>query len=151
MELGLNSASNSKSTETCVLFIKIYNSSTCTLTRNNYQTPWHKVCLEKLVIAQLIKKLHTFLTPESLLPHLQKLDMVPTLSQVNQVHTLICSFLWDTFYFNIPRYPELYVSCCLTVILFALLISPLSVFCLGQLINLHLIILTKNNSHSTVC
>jgi hypothetical protein len=39
-----------------------------TFTTNKQQTPWSKVILEKLIVAQLLKKFSTFLEPDGSLP-----------------------------------------------------------------------------------
>jgi hypothetical protein len=49
--------------------------------------------MEKLVVAQLVKMLPSFMLSESPLPCLQEATTNPILSQMNPIHTLTPSFV----------------------------------------------------------
>lgn len=129
--------------------LKVLKHAFCTLKYTIYPNAhWqeiiiNKVRLEKLVISQLIKKLHAFLTPESFTKARHGSYLKPGESSPHPHFFLSLGHV-------LFRRPELYVllSDYNFVCTYHL---PVSAFCLVHLINLHLIILTKNNSGSTVC
>jgi hypothetical protein len=53
----------------------------------NLLTPWWRVLLEKLTVAQIIQKFPVFHETQRFIPCSQQPEMVPILSQMNPVHT----------------------------------------------------------------
>jgi hypothetical protein len=73
-----------------------------------YITPWRRVLLEKLIVAQQVKKFPTFMEPKHTSPIHNSLLLYPILSQLNPVHTFTPYFFKiyiNIFLTSMPRSP----------------------------------------------